>query len=393
MQGIQVPKQRNLKLTPYVLGEAVRRTAEQTTSTGDWGADLKYSVTPSLTLDMTYNTDFAQVEVDAQRINLNRFNLFFPEKRPFFLENAGLFSVGQPRQVEIFFSRRIGIGESGEQIPILGGGRLSGKLGRNTNVGFLNMQTESVNAGGIPSQNFTVARVRQDLPSRSNVGAIMVNRQATGSLAGDRDYNRTLAVDGRLGIGQSGTISGFAAETETPGAPPRDTHAYGLLANYNSERVLLNLGYTEVGPHFNPEVGFYQRRGYRRTNASIFTLFRPENFMGLHELRPHASHNVIWNFLTGQLETQRTHIDSHWEWENSSQVHTGMDVTKEGVFEAFEIFPGVIVPPGVYEHAEARLSAFTNRGAPFSVSLNTTFGGFFGGERGVVEPGRVDACR
>ena len=85
LQGIEVPKQRNLKLTPYLLGESVRQTAEQTTTgTGDFGADLKYSVTPSLTLDMTYNTDFAQVEVDEQRINLNRFNLFFPEKRPFF---------------------------------------------------------------------------------------------------------------------------------------------------------------------------------------------------------------------------------------------------------------------------------------------------------------------
>ena len=382
LQGIEVPKQRNLKLTPYVLGEAVRRTAERTTTnTGDWGADLKYSVTPSLTLDLTYNTDFAQVEVDEQQINLNRFNLFFPEKRPFFLENAGLFSVGQPRQIEIFFSRRIGLGESGEQIPIGGGGRLSGKLGRNTNVGFLNMQTEAVTAEGTPSQNFTVARVRQDFQNRSNIGVMFVNRGATGSLAGDNDYNRTFAVDGRLGIGQGGTISGFAAETETPGAPRRDTHAYGLLGNYNSSRTRLTLGYTEVGPHFNPEVGFYRRRGYRQTNAIIFTFFRPENFMGLHELRPHAVHNVIWNFRTGQHETQRTHIDTHWEWENAAQVHTGMNVTKEGVFEAFEIFPDVIVPPGVYQYTEAQLVAFTNRGAPFSVSLDTWFGGFFGGSR------------
>ena len=133
LQGIEVPPQRNLKLTPYVLGETVNRTAGQrTTSTGDFGADLKYSVTPSLTLDMTYNTDFAQVEVDEEQINLDRFNLFFPEKRPCFLENAGLFSVGQPGQIEIFFSRRLGIGASGDQIPILGGGRLSGKIGNNT---------------------------------------------------------------------------------------------------------------------------------------------------------------------------------------------------------------------------------------------------------------------
>ena len=128
LQGIQVPPQRNLKLTPYVLGEAVRRVSDdQAVALGDAGADLKYSVTPSLTLDLTYNTDFAQVEVDEEQINLDRFNLFFSEKRPFFLENAGLFSVGLPGQLEIFFSRRIGIGENGEQIPVLGGGASPGR--------------------------------------------------------------------------------------------------------------------------------------------------------------------------------------------------------------------------------------------------------------------------
>ncbi len=130
LRGLQVPPQRNLKLTPYVLGQAVRRDVDtRGTGLGDIGGDLKYSVTPSMTLDLTYNTDFAQVEVDDQQVNLDRFNLFFPEKRPFFLENAGLFSVGQPGQVEVFFSRRIGIGAGGEPTSILGGGRLSGNVG------------------------------------------------------------------------------------------------------------------------------------------------------------------------------------------------------------------------------------------------------------------------
>ena len=289
LQGIEVPPQRNLKLTPYVLGEALRRTDDtKTTALGDFGADLKYSITPSVTLDLTYNTDFAQVEVDDQRVNLDRFNLFFPEKRAFFLENAGLFSVGQPGQLEVFFSRRIGIGESGGQIPILGGGRLSGKVGNNTNVGFLNIQTESVNATGTPSNNFTVARVRQDFQNRSNVGAMFVNRGGTGNLAGERDYNRSYAVDGRWGIGQAGTVSGFAAQTDTPGLEG-DTHAFNMAANYDSERYQLRGGFTEVGPNFNPEVGFYARRGYRRSDASVRTTFRPENPLGILEWFPHAT--------------------------------------------------------------------------------------------------------
>ena len=386
VQGLQVPAQRNLKLTPYALGEAVRRESDvRTTAFGDVGADLKYSVTPSLTMDLTLNTDFAQVEVDEEQINLDRFNLFFPEKRPFFLENAGLFSVGLPGQVEVFFSRRIGIGDSGQQIPIIGGGRLSGKIGNNTNIGFLSMQAQSLDETLTPSNNFTVARVRQDFVNRSNIGAIFVNRQATGHLAGDRDFNRSYAVDGRLGIGQEGTISGFVAGTQTPDVKG-DTHAYNLTGEYDTESYRVTLGYTEVGPNFNPEVGFYSRRGYQRANALVFTTFRPENFIGMHEIRPHVSHYTIWNFDTGQQESQFTHIDTHWEWQNGHEVHTGVNVFKEGVLEPFEIFPDVIVPVGTYDDAEAQLVAHTNRGAPFSVSFNTIFGGFFGGNRVQLRP-------
>ena len=386
LQGIEVPPQRNLKLTPYVLGQALRRTDDtKTTALGDFGADLKYSVTPSMTLDLTYSTDFAQVEVDDQQVNLDRFNLFFPEKRPFFLENAGLFSVGQPGQLEVFFSRRVGIGEGGGQIPIFGGGRLSGKVGSNTNVGFLNIQTQSVNATGTPSNNFTVARVRQDFKNRSNIGAMFVNRGATGDLAGERDYNRSYAVDGRWGIGQTGTVSGFAAQTDTPGLKG-DTHAFNMAANYDSERYQLRGGFTEVGPNFNPEVGFYARRGYRRSDASVRTTFRPQNPLGILEWYPHASHYTIWNFVTGQQETQYTHLDNGIEWRNGYQVSTGVNLTKEGVLKPFEIFPGVTVPVDTYDHAEAIMRFNTNQGAPISFTFRATVGGFFGGERVQMGP-------
>ena len=161
LTGLDLPAQRNLKLVPYALGEARERAqaGPETKFFGDVGLDAKYSVTPSLTLDATVNTDFAQVEVDEQQINLDRFNLFFPEKRPFFLENAGLFSVGTPGEVEVFFSRRIGIADDGQEIPIYGGARLSGRAGP-VNVGLLNMQTGD-GPDGQPPDNFTVARVRK----------------------------------------------------------------------------------------------------------------------------------------------------------------------------------------------------------------------------------------
>ena len=387
LQGVEVPAQRNLQLTPYILGESLYRTQDRRDlTTGDLGADLKYSVTPSLTLDLTYNTDFAQVEVDDQQINLDRFTLFFPEKRPFFLENAGLFSVGQSGAVDIFFSRRIGLGDSGEQVPIVGGGRLSGKVGRNTNVGFLNMQTASVGGSGTPGQNFTVARVRQDLANRSNIGAMLVNREATGDLGGDGDYNRAYAVDGRWGIGEGGTVSGFAAATDTPGLTGGDSHAYGLSAQHEIEWVRLGLGYTEVAPNFNPEVGFLARQSYRRMNGSVFTTFRPDDFMGVHEFRPHVAHNTVFDFGTGRQETQFTHIDNHTEWRNGYEIHTGMNLSREGVFEPFEIFPGIVIPPGAYDHKEVQIAGNTNLGAPISANINTIVGGLFGGDRVTITP-------
>ena len=405
LQGLAVPRQRNLQLTPYFLGDATRRRESgRTVSTGDWGADLKYSVTPSLTFDATYNTDFAQVEVDDEQVNLDRFTLFFPEKRPFFLENAGLFSVGQSGAVDVFFSRRIGLSEDRAQIPIIGGGRLSGKVGTNTNVGFLNMQTAEFSgagagAPGTPGQNFTVARVRQDLGNRSNLGVMVVNRQAGGSLAGEADFNRSYAVDGRWGIGQGGTVSGFVARTETPASRVAelarrgrlkggegDVHAYAFSAQHRSAVARLSLGYTEVAPNFNPEVGFLARRSYRRMNGSVFTTLRPDNFWGVHEFRPHISHNTVFDFDSGWQETQFTHIDNHIEWRNGYEIHTGMNITRERVFESFPIFPDVTVPLGRYDHREAQIAGNTNLGAPVSFNINAIVGGLFGGDRVTMTP-------
>ena len=386
LRGLEVPPPRNLQLNPYVLGKALRRDADdRATTLGDIGGDLKYSVTPSLTLDLTWNTDFAQVEVDDQQINLDRFNLFFPEKRPFFLENAGLFSVGQPGELELFFSRRIGIGDEGAQIPIRGGGRLTGQVGANTHIGILNMQTASIEASETPSNNYTVARVRQDLANRSNVGAIVVNRNATGPFAGPEDVNRSYAVDGRWGIGETVTLSGFAAGTETPGVTG-GTHAYNFAASYESERYRYGGGLTEVAPGFNPEAGFYARRGYRRIDGAFRTAFRTDNDIGFHEWTPHAAVFLIRDFDTGQVESDWIHLDNTMEWRNGFWASAALNLTTEGVLEPFEVFRGVVVPADRYDHAEAQLRFRTDQGAPLSLEFFSVFGGLFGGRRSTVGP-------
>ena len=194
MTGIELKSPKNLKVIPYVLSQAIRDNTSQKniSATADIGGDIKYSLTPGLTLDLTYNTDFAQVEVDEQQVNLDRFNLFFPEKRPFFLENAGQFSVGSPGEVDLFFSRRIGIGEGGSIVPIIGGSRVSGKIGQ-TNVGLLSMFTDEIDSEGgldLVKNNYSVARVNHDFAkSRSSLGGIFVNRNGIGI---SEDYNRVL---------------------------------------------------------------------------------------------------------------------------------------------------------------------------------------------------------
>src|SRR5918993_1571326 len=296
--GVQTPPPRNFRITPYALGNVFESGVRPvgTDTDYDFGGDVKYSITPSLTLDATVNTDFAQVEVDDQQVNLDRFTLFFPEKRPFFLENAGFFSVGNPGEVDLFFSRRIGLGDSGEEIPILGGGRVSGKVGL-WNVGILDMQTEEV--GAEPSNNFGVLRVSRELPNRSAFGGIFVNRAGSGDVAPDNDHNRTYAVDGKWGIGRNSLLSGFLAKTDTPGIES-DDHAFNLRGRILYPHWDLDAGYQEVGEQFNPEVGFLSRRGYRKPDVRVMTRFRPKAFLKLQEIRPHATYRGFWGVDTFQ---------------------------------------------------------------------------------------------
>jgi len=385
INDLQPPLQKNLTLTPYSLGK--RREGNHIKSDTDYefGFDLKYSLTPSLILDVTYNTDFAQVESDEFQVNLDRFSLFLPEQRPFFLENAGQFTVGIPQQVELFFSRRIGIGENGSQIPIEGGLRLTGKIGGNTNVGFLHMRSEEV-TGIAPENDYTVARVSHELGNRSSIGGIFVNRQGNGSINGDKDddYNRTYGLDGRWGIGNYGLISGFIARTDSPGLSGLD-HAFRLRGDYNSETWSMQASYSQVGENFNPEVGFLSRKDYKQLALFGLRRIRPDNLWGLQELRPHISYRGYWNF-DGFWETGFLHIDNHWEWKTGFEIHTGVNFLHEGVETPFDIVPGVTVSAGKYDDHEVALVFLTDQSAPLHFRLDSKFGGLFGGDRTQLIP-------
>ena len=381
MHGLNLKSPKNLKIIPYGLVQSIQNNHPPKYTTGNTavGGDIKYSLTPGLTLDMTYNTDFAQVEVDEQQVNLDRFNLFFPEKRPFFLENAGQFSVGSPGEVDLFFSRRIGIGSGGSLVPIIGGSRVSGKIGQ-TNIGLLSMFTDEIpdETGAIEllKNNYSVARINHDFAAqRSSLGGIMVSRSG---LNDPLDYNRVVAVDGKLGIGKKAQLSGYLSQSSTPGIET-DAHAFNFLAVYNWNGWNLRAGYTEVGRGFNPEVGFLLRSAFKKPEFLIFKQWRPKNTGKLLEVRPHISYRGYWNFQNTQ-ETGFLHVDNHWVWESGFEIHTGINFTRETVLSAFPI-SNVTVPTGAYNHQEFQFVLMSNANRKFYYQTRTLIGGYFGGNR------------
>ena len=378
LTNLRVPARRVATLTPYVIGSAKRDYLTQSDAVvrKDFGADAKIGLTPSLTLDLTYNTDFAQVEVDDQRVNLTRFPLFFPEKRPFFLENAGIFSSGTPQAVELFFSRRIGIDSVGNPLRIAGGGRLSGRVG-GTTVGLLEILTDDA-LPGRPGQSFTVARAVREVSRRSRIGVMAVQRMSRG---GGDDHNRTWAVDGRLGLGDALTLDWWGAKTETSQRSGDDlgySARVGFLTNdwNNSARVV------QVGSNFNPEVGFLNRAGgYRYFEATIMRLVRNANWAWLKDWNPHASYRGYYG-LDGYYQSGQVHIDvTEVEFSNGGKFGPELNVYHEGLQQPFTIAKGVTLPAGSYDFTGPGLDFTSNPSLPLSLVLRGDFGPFYNGSR------------
>lgn len=394
---LTAPSKRIMTVTPYALGEALK---DYSTASPEWdedagvGADAKIGLTQSLTLDLTINTDFALAEVDDQQVNLTRFPLFFPEKRAFFLENAGTFTVGSGRSAELFFSRRIGL-VGGREVPIQAGARVTGKLG-GLQVGVMNIQTDDVtvfdegtmtDVSVAPANNFGVVRVFQEFSNRSRLGAIFVSRVDIDDTA---DRNLTYGLDGRLGLGQALTLDGWFGLTSTPwtGTGP-DTRMglkggeYGFNGggSYVTRDWQISAGYRQVGDAFNPEVGFLSRRAYRHGNGRVLRHIRVPGVPWFREFRPHVSWNQFWE-LDGFSESYLVHIDNHFAFENGAFFQLpGLNFTGEGLRDDFEIRDGIVIPAGSYNNYDWEFRANTNRSAPLSLSGGWALGGFYNGTR------------
>jgi hypothetical protein len=395
LSQFEAPARRIFTVTPYVLGDAFHdytlttRSSDclgadgRTECSAQVGGDAKIGITQSLTLDLTVNTDFAQAEVDDQQVNLTRFPLFFPEKRGFFLENAGTFAVGAGRSVELFFSRRIGL-VSGNTVPILGGARLTGRVG-GLQLGLLSIQTEAQElcdplsgcSPVSPATNFGVVRLVKEFENRTQLGTVFVSRMNTDDTG---DYNLTYGVDGSLGIGDELTLDAYGGVTSTPGVGGGE-YVYSAGGDYRSRDWEFGLSFAEVGDAFNPEVGFLSRKAYRNISGRWLRHIRFDDVPWFREIRPHMSYNEYWDF-DWFSESRLLHIDNHFQFANGAFFQLpGFNITGEGLQQPFEIRPGITIPAGSYNNLDWQFRANSNQSAALSASIGWDAGGFYTGTR------------
>jgi hypothetical protein len=391
--GIDAPAgSKNLEVKPYAISELTTDLGATPRVTndldGDFGVDAKYGITQNLTADFTYNTDFAQVEADEQQVNLTRFSLLFPEKREFFLENAGTFAfagaggnqMGGGGDIPIlFYSRRIGLNQNRE-IPIAGGGRMTGRIGR-FSLGLLNLQTREepdeqvpVNQLPTPSTNFSVIRVKQDILRRSSVGAILTNRSVAQNRFGS---NQTVGVDAGFAFYSNLFVNAYWAKTRTEGLEGDDTSYRGQL-DYIGDRYGVQLERMVVGDNFNPEVGFVRRDNMRRSLGRFRFSPRPTSMPSIRKLSWQGTVDYIEDGA-GVLETRDVDGEFAIEYQNSDRFSVGITDNYERLVTPFSIAPGVRIPAGEYEFVSGRTAYTLGQQRPLSGQVSVEYGTFYDG--------------
>jgi hypothetical protein len=384
--GLEAPAgARTLDLKPYVVSDV---TTDNTTTPrvsndpgGDLGFDAKYTVTQNLTADFTYNTDFAQVEADEAQVNLTRFNLFFPEKREFFLENQGLFLFGGANTNNtgdtptMFYSRRIGL-DQGRLVPIEAGGRLTGQVGAYS-LGFINIQSGGDDTRQLPGSNFTVARLRRDILRKSQVGLIYTRRSEMASGAGAND---ALGFDARFAFYENVTINSYWAKTRTPGLEDHDT-SHRFQAQYDGDRYGATVNHLYIGDNFIPDIGFVRRDNIWRQWLNGRFSPRPTRIRSVRKFTFQGTLTYITNARTGMLET-RTHRGLfNTEFQNSDQFELEVEQGYEGFTEPFHIATGVTIPAGGYDLRTTTLSYTFGRQRRAAGRWFVEMGPFYDGDR------------
>ena len=397
--GLEVPENRRmLELKPFAISGLRTDLAARVPFSNDadrqFGADAKYAVTKGLTLDLTYNTDFAQVEDDTQQVNLTRFNQFFPEKREFFLEGQGIFGfsgggAGGPgdggggasnNTPVVFFSRRIGLA-NGRPVPIAAGGRLTGRVG-SYSVGLLNIQSKDDVSAAAKATNFSVVRLKRNVLRRSNVGLLYTRRQSTST--GGRTEGETFGIDGLFSASPSLNINGYYASTRTPGLTERhDSHLVRL--DYNVDRYGLQIEHLTVGTNFIPGVGFLRRADFKR--GFLQGRFSP---------RPARTHmKAVRRFVylanieyiennDGRLDFREQEGQFSIEMQNGDNAIVDYTRDYEFIPRIFAIAANVDVPVGGYGYQNLLMSYQFGPQHQFAGRLSYQQGSLYGGTKRTI---------
>lgn len=395
LEGLRdLPRARNLWVKPYALGDYLSQAPTLSDETaGDLGLDVKWGLTPRLTLDLTANTDFSQVEVDQEQINLTRFSLFFPERRDFFLENEGTFGFqdtsirnyrmgSNPRSFRLFNSRRIGLSNTREALPIAGGARLTGRVGDRFEVGLLDMQTRSTSGlasgGRYDAENFAVARVKAHLADGSTqIGGMLINREQTGG-AGAGTYNRSYGIDSNISVAGNLNLAGYWARTDDSSPTGTDTDITMLQAAWRSTLWNVSTLFKHVGDGFNPRTGFVDRTSVRRYFGTVGVHPRVLT-TGIREINPYVDFDAYTN-LSGDLETRRVEFGTVFSLMAGGAVTLSVSDRLERLFEVTPI-AGVPVATGSYEWIEPSVRVQTPGHLPVFVTGSVRWGDFYGGKR------------
>jgi hypothetical protein len=385
MVGLEAPQgSRNIEVKPYALSSVQSDLTSiprvRNDPSAQVGVDMRYGITQNIAADFTYNTDFAQVEADEQQVNLTRFNLFFPEKREFFLENQGMFGFGGQAgnaagdTPVMFYSRRIGF-DQGLAVPIEAGGRVTGRSGRYT-MGLLNITSNDDRLTGVGRTNFSVARFRRDILRRSSIGVIATNRS---QVVGGPD-NQAYGADGTFAFFNNLTFNTYWARTRTEGKLTEDTSYRGHM-DYAGDRYGVELEHLAVGDNFLPEIGFVRRDNIRKSLARFRLSPRPKSGR-VRRYNWHSSGMYIENWA-GRVDTRRFDSEMAFEFQNSDAFYVGGQSTYEFLPRPLPIV-GLIVPSGGYDYASGWVGMNFGRQRKTSGTVFLEMGTLYGGRRTAV---------
>ena len=384
---------RDIRVKPYLLTTTLRELGRNDFQ-GDinGGVDAKVAVTRGLTLDLTVRPDFAQVEADEQQVNLTQFSQFFPEKREAFLENSGLFYVGDAARLNrvftpptpdddnlLFFSRRIGIRGDRKPLEIDAGARLTGVAG-GFGIGLINMQVRGDDI--TDANNYTVLRLRKNIGGGSDFGALYMQRQSTDD---NGDYNRVAGIDANVRFFNRLDWNSYVVGTRTPGLSG-DQYAARTSVNYEGNFFHGKAGVMSLGEHYNNDLGFYRRIGVKKWIADIGIRPRPEVLRrhGIRELHPH----LTWELFTDQanhMVQKRLHSGQSFFFENGAVVELSYNPQFNLLSAPLQLHPDADpLPAGPYGWNEFGILANTDQSRPLSLTSRWTFGELYNGTQASV---------